>query len=118
MYELVGADEYQYSGAQVPYVLDLIPLASGLAAISSDGRLSLFDPLRVGSGPKRTYQTSHGNLTTAKALDAAGCVLATAGENGTVSLWDLRDSVQGPGVTVQVGGYSLIPSQAAGSNGT
>lgn len=107
MYELVGADEYQYPGAQTPYVLDLIPLASGIAAISSDGNLALFDPLHVGRGPKRVYPTSHGNLTTAKALDAAGCVLATAGENGSVALWDLRDAAQGPQVTVHVGSCNV-----------
>ncbi|KAL1903235.1 hypothetical protein Sste5346_000520 [Sporothrix stenoceras] len=103
MYHLAGADEYQFPGSTPPYVLDLIPLASGLASISTDGKLSLFDPLRIGAGPKRTFTTSHGNLTVARAFDTAGCVLATAGENGTVTLWDLRDSATGPQASVKVG---------------
>ena len=103
MYHLAGADEYQFPGATPPYVLDLIPLASGLASISTDGKLALFDPLRIGAGPKRTFTTSHGNLTTARAFDTAGCVLATAGENGTVALWDLRDAATGPQASVKVG---------------
>lgn len=92
MYHLAGADEYQFPGASPPYVLDLIPLAAGLAAISTDGQLALFDPSRIGAGPKHTCMTAHGNLTTVRAFDASGSVLATAGANGTVALWDLRES--------------------------
>ncbi|KJR81069.1 WD domain protein [Sporothrix schenckii 1099-18] len=103
MYHLAVADEYQFPGSTPPYVLDLIPLASGLASISTDGKLSLFDPARIGAGPKRSFATSHGNLTTARAFDTAGCVLATAGGNGTVALWDLRDAAQGPQASAKVG---------------
>lgn len=95
MYLLTGVDEYRFPGAEPPYVLDVIPLASGLATITTDGKLSLFDPARIGAGPKRSFSTQHGNLTTARALDPAGCILATAGENGSVAVWDLRDSAQG-----------------------
>ncbi|CAK7209936.1 hypothetical protein SEUCBS140593_000652 [Sporothrix eucalyptigena] len=103
MYNLTGVDQYKLPGATLPYVLDLIPLASGLASISTDGNISLFDPSRIGAGPKRIYVTDHGNLTSARAFDAAGSVLATAGENGTVALWDLRDSATGPQSSVKVG---------------
>ena len=103
MYLLTGADEYRFPGSEPPYVLDLIPLASGLATITTDGKLSLFDPLRIGAGPKRSFATQHGNLRTARALDPAGCVLATAGENGSVAIWDLRDSAQGAQASHQVG---------------
>ncbi|CAK7263474.1 hypothetical protein SEPCBS57363_000577 [Sporothrix epigloea] len=103
MYNLAGADQYKFPGATIPYVLDLIPLASGLASISTDGIISLFDPSRVGAGPKCVHKTSHINLTTARAYDPAGSVLATTGENGAVSLWDLRDSTTGARTSVQVG---------------
>ncbi|OAA63735.1 WD40/YVTN repeat-like-containing domain protein [Niveomyces insectorum RCEF 264] len=107
MYELAEVDEFRFSGYEPPYVLDLIPLASGLAAISSDGKLTLFDPAHIGRGPKCAYMTSHGNVTAAKALDAAGSVVATAGENGTVALWDLREPTQEAQATVQIGSCDM-----------
>lgn len=71
-------------------MLDLIPLASGLAAIASDQTLSLFDPTHLNHGPSNRIRTAHGNLAVAKAYSAADSILATTGENGVVSLWDLR----------------------------
>lgn len=103
MYLLTDTDGCQYQGPEVPYVLDLVPLPSGLAVISSDQKLSLFSPLRLSEGPKRTFLTPHGNITAVKAVDFSGCVLATAGENGTVALWDLRDSTPAPQITAQGG---------------
>lgn len=71
-------------------MLDLIPLSSGLAATASDQTLSLFDPTRLNHGPSNRIRTDHGNLAVARAYSAADSILATTGENGVVSLWDLR----------------------------
>lgn len=120
MYNLSKADAFQNPGSDPAYVLEIIPVAGGLAAISSDQTLSLFDPLRLGQGPQRTLRTAHGNITCARAFDASGSVVCTAGENGTVSLWDLR--LDGPGaaqVAAPAGGdapiVSLACSAASGS---
>ena len=106
MYLLTDTDGYQYHGD--PYILDLIPVSSGLATISTDQKLCLFDPRRLSNGPKLALQTSHGNITAVKALDASGCVLATAGENGTIAIWDLRDGTPQVQRTAPAGGYSFF----------
>ncbi|KAK3362635.1 WD40-repeat-containing domain protein [Lasiosphaeria hispida] len=90
MYQLACVDGYRCSSTEATYVLDIIPLSTGLAATSSDQRLSLFDPLRLSQGPLKSIQTNHGNLTSAKAYNTAGSVIVTTGENGTISVWDLR----------------------------
>ncbi len=89
MYQLVNADGYKYPG-QETYVLDILPIATGFATTASDQTLSLFDPLRLSQGPVTKIRTDHGNLTTAKVYSHADSVICTAGENGTVSVWDLR----------------------------
>lgn len=90
MYNLSQADAFQNPGPDPAYVLEIAPVDAGLAAISSDQNLTLFNPLRLGQGPIRTIRTSHGNVTCARVFDASTSLICTAGENGTVSLWDLR----------------------------
>lgn len=90
MFNLTCVDQFRYPGVDEVYVTDLVPLTQGPATISSDQKLCLFDPLGLRPGPTNTLQTSHGNLTCAKAYDLGGSVVATAGENGSVSMWDLR----------------------------
>ncbi|KAL1842516.1 hypothetical protein VTK73DRAFT_3107 [Phialemonium thermophilum] len=90
MYALACRDGYQYSGPGPVYVTEIVPLASGLAAVASDQSLHLFHPLRLREGPSKRLRTDHGNVTAAKVYSFADSVVATAGENGTVSLWDLR----------------------------
>jgi hypothetical protein len=90
MYILNCTDGYQYRGQEGIYVLEVFPLASGLASIASDQTLSLFDPTRLSQGPSNRIQTDHGNLAVARPYSAADSIVATTGENGVVSLWDLR----------------------------
>jgi len=90
MYQLSCADGYEYPGGDSTYVLEIIPLNTGLAATSSDQRLCIFDPLKLSQGPLKSIQTNHGNLTSAKAYNASDSIVVTAGENGTASVWDLR----------------------------
>lgn len=89
MYQLVNAEKFWYPGRDT-YVLDILPVATGFATTASDQTLSLFDPLRLSQGPKETIRTDHGNLTAAKVYSASDSVVCTAGENGTISVWDLR----------------------------
>ncbi|KAL2023259.1 hypothetical protein VTK56DRAFT_3382 [Thermocarpiscus australiensis] len=109
MYQLVGTDGYKYPSPET-YVLDILPVATGFAATASDQTLSLFDPQRLSKGPIRTIRTDHGNLTSAKVYSAADSVICTAGENGAVSVWDLRlDHAR----VLQIGGtQSSLPSLA------
>ncbi|KAK4132397.1 WD40 repeat-like protein [Trichocladium antarcticum] len=92
MYQLVCLDGYKYPSPETNYVLDILPLpaTTGLAATASDQTLRVFDPLRLGHGPIKTIRTDHGNITSAKVYSAAEGIICTAGENGTVSVWDLR----------------------------
>lgn len=90
MFNLTCVDGFRYPGLEEVYVTDLIPLTQGPATISSDQKLCLFNPLSLRPGPVKTLQTNHGNLTCAKAYDLGGSIVATAGENGSVSMWDLR----------------------------
>ncbi|KAK4178641.1 WD40-repeat-containing domain protein [Triangularia setosa] len=89
MYQLTAVDGYKYSQPDT-YVLEILPVATGLTAIASDQTLSLFDPTRLNAGPLKQIRTNHGNLTSAKVYDAAESIVCTAGENGTVSIWDFR----------------------------
>jgi hypothetical protein len=89
MYQLINTEGYKYPG-QETYVLDILPVATGFATTASDQTLSLFDPLRLSQGPVKQIRTDHGNLTAAKVYSAADSVVCTAGENGTISVWDMR----------------------------
>ncbi|KAI1432166.1 WD40-repeat-containing domain protein [Xylaria sp. CBS 124048] len=90
MYPLTCIDGYKVPTRDEVYVLDILPFISGPATISSDQKLSFFNPLSLKSGPTTNLVTSHGNITCAAIFDAANSVACTAGENGTISLWDLR----------------------------
>ncbi|KAI1819767.1 WD40-repeat-containing domain protein [Xylaria intraflava] len=94
MYPLTGIDEYRIPTREEVYVLDIIPFVSGPATISSDQKLSLFNPLSLKTGPTVNLVTKHGNITCARVFDAANSVACTAGENGTLSIWDLRQDVR------------------------
>ncbi|KAK4193297.1 WD repeat-containing protein 89 [Podospora australis] len=116
MYALKCADGYKYPGAET-YVLEILPVASGLAATSSDQSLSLFDPVRLSQGPLKKVRTDHGNLTAAKVYDPAGSIVCTTGENGTVSVWDLRESPVKNALSIK-GGDDVGFLSLACSNGT
>lgn len=88
MYSLNCADGLSL-GRDV-YVLDIHRTSVGLASISSDQFLSVLDPARLSAGPQRRLPTQHGNLTTLRVFDSNASIVCTAGENGTVGVWDLR----------------------------
>ena len=92
MYALSCVDEYKYQEPNI-FVLDIVPLSSGLAAPASDQTLALFDPLWLGRGPLRVLRTRHGNTGAVRPHSWSNSIICTAGENGTISVWDLRQDV-------------------------
>ena len=86
MYSLSVFDQHCFGPST--YVLDVVRTPSGLATISSDQKLSLLDPTRLSNGPLASQSTDHGNLSVLRVLD--GGLACTAGENGTVAVWDFR----------------------------
>ncbi|KAK1757396.1 WD repeat-containing protein 89 [Echria macrotheca] len=115
-FQLQCSDEYRYPGAEPEYVTNVIPLASGLAVTTSDQRLALFDPQRLSQGPLKRIQADHGGLTSAESYSADESIVATAGENGTVSVWDLRlDPSKAQVLRIQ-GDYPSIHSLACASS--
>lgn len=117
MYNLSKADAFRNPGSDPAYVLEIIPVAGGLAAISSDQKLTLFNPLRLSQGPQRTIRTAHGNITCARAFDASSSIVCTAGENGTVSLWDLRLDSARAQIATPAGSDAPIVSLACSTSG-
>ncbi|KAK4197850.1 WD40-repeat-containing domain protein [Triangularia verruculosa] len=119
MYHLAAVDGYKYSSPET-YVLEILPIATGLAATASDQTLSLFDPTRLNAGPLKQIRTNHGNLTCAKVYDPVESIVCTAGENGTVSIWDFRTNPIK--AAMQIGGnndrvpiFSLATSNSSNS---
>jgi WD40 repeat protein len=94
MYTLTNIDQHHFSGPEDVYVLEAHRTASGLATVASDQTLSLFNPGRLGTGPVARLRTDHGNVTTLRVFDAATSVVCTAGENGSVGVWDLRQGAR------------------------
>ncbi|KAI4865313.1 WD40 repeat-like protein [Hypoxylon rubiginosum] len=90
MYPLTCVDGYRIPLREEVYVLDIIPLTSGPATISSDQKLSVFSPTNLSTGPQVSLVTRHGNITCAKAYDGVNAIVCTAGEDGSLSMWDLR----------------------------
>lgn len=116
MYSLACADGLSF-GSDV-YVLDIHRTSAGLASIASDQHLSLLDPTRLSAGPLRRLPTEHGNLNCLRVFDANASLVCTAGENGTVGVWDLRQGArvaqfQGEScdVLIQCIHADLFPSQ-------
>lgn len=85
MYSLSVFDEHRFGDA---YVLEVVRTPSGLATISTDQKLTLLDPTRLSAGPIVSNTTQHENLAVLRALE--GGLACTAGENGTVAVWDFR----------------------------
>lgn len=89
MFTLANPDTHQFGRSGSVYVTEIARTAAGLATITTDNALSLLDPTRLSAGPISTWQTAHGaNVTALRVLD--GGLACTAGEDGTVAVWDLK----------------------------
>ncbi|KAL7939738.1 WD40-repeat-containing domain protein [Trichoderma chlorosporum] len=113
MYTLANIDQHHFAGPEDVYVLEAHRTASGLATVASDQTLSLFNPGRLGAGPVARLRTDHGNVTTLRVFDAGTSVVCTAGENGSVGVWDLR---QGARVAQFTAGQASILSMACSAS--
>ena len=104
MYNLTAVAGYQFRfGPEDPiYVLDILPVALGLAATASDQTLTLFDPSNLNHGPVKSIKLDHGSGTVATVYDPSESVICTTGENGAISVWDLRhDPLKAPAMKIQ-----------------
>ncbi|KAG5912566.1 hypothetical protein E4U42_002182, partial [Claviceps africana] len=91
MYTLANVAQHAFSAPEQDlYVLDVHRTDAGLVTISSDQHLSLLSPARVADGPLSRWHTGHGNVTALRVFDGHAAVVCTAGEDGTVGVWDLR----------------------------
>lgn len=90
MYTLTNIATHRFSGPEETYVLDVDRTEAGLVTISSDQHLSLLRPARLADGPVASWKTQHGNLTSLRVFDGSSSLVCTAGEDGTVAVWDLR----------------------------
>ena len=90
MYSLSCADSYEFRSSGGTYVLDIHILQSGLVSITTDQRINLSDPARLHAGPTASLPTDHDNVTVLTPYDWSNGTVCTAGQNGTVAVWDLR----------------------------
>ncbi|KND90925.1 putative WD repeat-containing protein [Tolypocladium ophioglossoides CBS 100239] len=88
MYTLCNVARHHFAGPDAVYVLDLQRTAAGLAAITSDQRLSLLDAARLGAAAPTSWPAGH--LTALRVFDAAAALVCSAGADGHVAVWDLR----------------------------
>lgn len=116
MYNLTKADAFRNPGSDPAYVLEIAPVAGGLAAISSDQKLTLFNPQRLSQGPIKTILTPHENIKCARDFDASNSIVCTAGSNGSVALWDLRLDGSKAQVAAPTGSDAPIVSLACSSS--
>ncbi len=94
MYTLNSIDSYKISKPADTYVYDIVPVAGGLAAISSDDSLRFLNPLALSGGPTSEIKKVNQNVTCLKAAgEGDAAVLCTAGRDGKVRLIDLRSGL-------------------------
>lgn len=87
MYKLRNLESHPLGRGQPVYVTEIAHTTAGLAATSTDNVLSLLDPTRLSDGPIASWPVAHGARVTAMRVLTGGFV-CTAGEDGTVALWD------------------------------
>ncbi|CZT12523.1 related to WD40 repeat protein [Rhynchosporium agropyri] len=91
MYNLNIQSQFHISSPAGTYVYDIIPVAAGLASISSDDTLRLLDPLALDSGPVKEIKKANKDVTCLKAVgEGDSVVVCTAGRDGRVVMWDPR----------------------------
>lgn len=98
MYNLNTTSSFHVTSPAGTYVYDIVPVAAGLAAISSDDSLRLLDPLALNAGPVNEIKKVNADVTCLKAVNTGGegdaVVVCTAGRDGKVALWDPRSGAK------------------------
>lgn len=94
MYTLNAVDSYRISEPADTYIYDIVPVAAGLAAISSDDSLRLLDPLALSGAPLNSIRRVNTDVTCLKAVNTTtecdALIVCTAGRDGRVCLLDPR----------------------------
>jgi hypothetical protein len=94
MYTLNVVDSFHISEPADTYIYDIVPVAAGLAAISSDDSLRLFDPLALSRAPLNSIRRVNTDVTCLKAVNSTtegdALIVCTAGRDGRVCLLDPR----------------------------
>ncbi|TVY84732.1 putative WD repeat-containing protein [Lachnellula suecica] len=91
MYTLEAVDAFHISSPTDTYIYDIIPVAGGLATISSDDSLRLLDPLSLNGTPINLVKSVNKDVTCLKALRGDDAVaVVTAGRDGSVRVLDPR----------------------------
>lgn len=110
MYTLDVVDSFRITEPADTYVYDIIPVASGLAAISSDDSVWLLDPLALNGGPVHSIKHVHEEITCLEAVNTSteesALIICTAGRDGRVVLLDPRSG--GKIGELRTGEYHLI----------
>lgn len=94
MYTLNAVDSFHISDPQDTYVYDIVPVAAGIATISSDDSLRLLDPLALSGAPVNSIRRVNADVTCLKAINTStegdALIVCTAGRDGRVLLLDPR----------------------------
>ncbi|EPQ67544.1 Bgt-1877 [Blumeria graminis f. sp. tritici] len=88
MFSLNTIDSVQIGAPGSTYVYDILPLTEGLAALSSDDALRILNPQSL-SEPCTLLKNVGESTTCFRAFDTT-CLIAVAGRDGFVRLWDIR----------------------------
>jgi hypothetical protein len=98
MYTLDAVDSFRISEPADTYIYDIVPVAAGLAAISSDDSLRLLDPLALNGPTLNSVRRVNTDVTCLKAVNTStggdALIVCTAGRDGRVSLIDPRSGAK------------------------
>jgi hypothetical protein len=98
MYTLNAVDSFHVSDPHDTYIYDIVPVAAGLAAISSDDSLRLLDPLCLSGPPLNLIRQVNTDVTCLKAINNSigedASIVCTAGRDGRVLLLDPRTAAK------------------------
>ncbi|QSZ29663.1 hypothetical protein DSL72_004179 [Monilinia vaccinii-corymbosi] len=91
MYRFFASYIFEVKGAEPTYIYDIVPVAAGLASISSDDCLRLLDPTALNGQPLNTIKQVNSDVTCLKTIgNGDSSIVVTAGRDGKVCLIDPR----------------------------
>ena len=93
MYTFNTVDSFHISEPRDTYIYDIVPVAAGLATISSDDSLRLLDLQSLSGPPKNSVRRINTDVTCLKAFSATGGdaeLVCTAGRDGRICIVDPR----------------------------
>lgn len=93
MYTFDTVDSFHISEPEDTYIYDIVPVAGGLATISSDDNLRFLDPQCLNGSPKYSVRKINTDVTCLKAITsniADGELICTAGRDGRICVVDPR----------------------------